>query len=115
MFFLYRYTKALESLKERSSKAAQNFGPKGPRGSHPQQDKNIWLSIIDMLKKKDKLPVVAFIFSKKKIEENVEHLRSLDLCTASEKSEIHLFIQKCISKLKGTDKELPQVVGTIVL
>lgn len=62
-----------------------------------------------MLKKKDKMPVVAFTFSKKRIEDNANHLRSVDLSTASEKSEVHIFFQKCISRLKGTDKELPQV------
>ena len=62
-----------------------------------------------MLRKKDKLPVVAFTFSKKRIEENANHLRTVDLTTTSEKSEVHIFFQKCIGRLKGTDKDLPQV------
>uniref|UniRef100_A0A2C9LVA6 Uncharacterized protein n=1 Tax=Biomphalaria glabrata TaxID=6526 RepID=A0A2C9LVA6_BIOGL len=62
-----------------------------------------------MLKKKEILPAVAFTFSKKKIEEVSGNLNTVDLTTASEKSEIHVFFQKCISRLKGTDKELPQV------
>ena len=69
----------------------------------------MWLSVIEMLRKKEKLPVVAFTFSKKRIEENANHLHSVDLTTSNEKSEIHVFFQKCISRLKGTDKELPQV------
>lgn len=62
-----------------------------------------------MLRKKDKLPVVAFTFSKKRINENAAHLTSIDLTTSTEKSEIHVFIQKCVSRLKGSDRELPQV------
>ena len=69
----------------------------------------MWLSIIEMLRKKDKLPVVAFTFSKKKIDENSQNLQSVDLLTASEKSEVHIFFQKSVSRLKGSDKNLPQV------
>ena len=65
-----------------------------------------------MLKKKDKLPVVAFTFSKKKIDENAQNLHNLDLTTAKEKSEIHIFFHSSIKKLKGSDKQLPQVCFT---
>lgn len=74
------------------------------------QDKNIWISVIDMLKKKDKLPAVAFTFSKKKIDENAQNLLSKDLTTASEKSEIHIFFHSAIKKLKPPDQKLPQVI-----
>ena len=77
--------------------------------NHFVKDKNVWLSVIEMLRKKDKLPVVAFTFSKKKIEENAQHTKSVDLLTASEKSEVHIFFQKSISRLKGGDRKLPQV------
>ncbi|XP_033732664.1 helicase SKI2W-like [Pecten maximus] len=109
-FLTNGYSKALEAKKERSSKSSQNFGAKGTRGAHPNQDKNIWISVIDMLKKKDKLPVVAFTFSKKKIEDNVNNLHSLDLTTQKEKSEIHIFFHKSITRLKDPDKKLPQVI-----
>ena len=75
------------------------------------QDKNVWLSIIEMLRKQDKLPIVAFTFSKKKINENASALSSLDLTTSSEKSEVHVFFQKCVSRLKPPDRQLPQVRG----
>lgn len=63
-----------------------------------------------MLKKKDKLPAVAFTFSKKKIDENAQNLLSKDLTTASEKSEIHIFFHSAIKKLKPPDQKLPQVI-----
>ena len=69
----------------------------------------MYLSVIEMLKKKDKLPVVAFTFSKRKIDENAQNLHNLDLTTAKEKSEIHIFFHSSMKKLKGSDKQLPQV------
>ncbi|XP_045196087.2 SKI2 subunit of superkiller complex protein-like [Mercenaria mercenaria] len=104
------YQKAIDAKKERATKSSQSFGAKGTRGGHPNQDKNVWLSVIDMLKKKEKLPVVAFTFSKKKIDENATNLHSLDLTTAKEKSEIHIFFHSSIKKLKGSDQQLPQVL-----
>ena len=47
--------------------------------------------------------------SKKRIEENAGHLTSVDLTSSTEKSKIHMFIKKSIDRLKGTDKNLPQV------
>ena len=72
----------------------------------------MWLSVIEMLKLKEQLPVVAFTFSKKKCDDNATQLTSTDLTTTSEKSEIHVFVHKCVARLKGTDKQLPQV-GTV--
>ena len=69
----------------------------------------MWLSVIDMLKKKEKLPIVAFTFSKRKIDENAQNLHSLVFTTAKEKSEIHIFFHSSIKKLRGSDKQLPQV------
>lgn len=109
-FITQGYQKAVDAKKDRASKSSQSFGAKGPRGGHPNQDKNVWLSVIDMLKKKDKLPVVAFTFSKKKIDENARNLNNLDLTTAKEKSEIHIFFHSSIKKLRGSDKKLPQVL-----
>lgn len=62
-----------------------------------------------MLRKKDQLPVVAFTFSRNRCDENASMLTTIDLTTTTEKSEIHVFFQKCISRLKGTDRQLPQV------
>lgn len=42
-------------------------------------------------------------------DENAALLQSVDLTTAKEKSEIHHFFSKCIDRLRGSDKKLPQV------
>ncbi|XP_062604203.1 superkiller complex protein 2-like [Saccostrea cucullata] len=113
-FLTNGYHKALDAKKEKS-KASQGFGPKGTRGGKPQQDKNVWISVIDMLSKKEQLPAVAFTFSKKKIDENTQNLQNKDLTTAKEKSEIHTFFHSAIKKLKPPDQKLPQVLEMEIL
>ena len=76
---------------------------------NPQQEKNMWIGLLDHLKRNDKLPVVAFTLSRNRCDSNAMLLSSVDLTTAAEKHEIHSFIQKCVSRLKGSDKRLPQV------
>jgi len=111
-FLTAGYKKAVEAKKERSSKVSQSFGAKGTRYNvTAQQDKNIWLSVIEMLRKKDKMPAVAFLFSRKRIEELTSQLQSVDLVEHKEdKQHIHTFFEQCISRLKGSDRKLPQVI-----
>lgn len=73
------------------------------------QDKNIWLSLINMLQKKDKLPLVAFTFSRKRCDVNADSLTNLDLTDGQEKHKINSFFERSISILKGSDRQLPQV------
>ncbi|KAJ3058007.1 hypothetical protein HDU99_007014, partial [Rhizoclosmatium hyalinum] len=74
-------------------------------------DRNMYVNIISLLKKKSLLPVIVFSFSKRKCEEYANALVNLDLTSGSgEKSEIHVFIERSLARLKGTDKQLPQVL-----
>jgi antiviral helicase SKI2 len=66
-----------------------------------QQDKNLWIHLVGLLRKRDLLPVVIFTFSKKRCEENASSMPNTDLCTAAEKSEIHILIEKSLTRLKG--------------
>lgn len=105
------YNKAYRVKKERESKGKASTGAKGVRDRvGPQQEKNIWLTLIDYLQKKDKLPVVSFTLSRNRCDQNAALLTSMDLTTAVEKSDIHHFIHKCVSRLKGSDRKLPQVL-----
>jgi len=56
------------------------------------------------------LPAVAFCFSKKKVDALADMLPHLDFATSSEKSKIHLFFEKAVTRLKGTDRDLPQIL-----
>lgn len=68
------------------------------------------LAKISELRKRELLPVVVFAFSKKKCEEYADTLSNTDLCTAKEKSEVHIVIERSITRLKGSDKKLPQIL-----
>nr|XP_039270547.1 helicase SKI2W-like [Styela clava] len=103
------YTKAIDAKKERTSKHQKSFGAKSGKGATPGSDKGVWLSIVERLRKKEQLPVVAFTFSRKRCDDNASMLTSLDLTSSAEKSEIHIFFNKCVQKLKGSDRKLPQV------
>ena len=73
------------------------------------QDRNIWVHLVQHLKKHDLLPACIFVFSKKRCEQNADALSNLDFCTASEKSAIHMMIERSIARLKPEDRLLPQI------
>ena len=74
------------------------------------QDKNIWVHLVQHLRKENLLPGCIFVFSKKRCEENADSLSNQDFCTASEKSLIHMFIEKSLTRLKPEDRVLPQIL-----
>ena len=73
------------------------------------QDRNIWVHLVQHLKQHDLLPACIFVFSKKRCEQNADALSNLDFCTASEKSAIHMTIERSIARLKPDDRILPQI------
>ena len=54
--------------------------------------------------------MVVFVFSRKRIDQTADNLNSLDLTTASEKADIHIFVEQSVSRLKGGDRRLPQII-----
>ncbi|OQE32074.1 hypothetical protein PENSTE_c001G00960 [Penicillium steckii] len=75
------------------------------------QDKTIWVSLVSHLRKEELLPGCIFVFSKKRCQENAESLSKQDFCNASEKSLIHMFIEKSLTRLKPEDRTLPQILN----
>ncbi|KAK9466501.1 NUC185 domain-containing protein [Lipomyces arxii] len=73
-------------------------------------DRNIWLRIVQTLHKGKLQPVVIFVFSKKRCEEYANSLSGIDYSNASEKSQIHVFIENAVSRLKKEDQALPQIL-----
>jgi antiviral helicase SKI2 len=96
-------------------RASHNPGHMG-RGGRPggrtsaAQDKNTWVHLVQFLKKESLLPACIFVFSKKRCEENADALSNQDFCTATEKSAIHMIIEKSIARLKPEDRQLPQIL-----
>ncbi|XP_068638074.1 DExH-box ATP-dependent RNA helicase DExH11 [Aristolochia californica] len=75
-----------------------------------RSEASLWLLLINKLLKKSLLPVVIFSFSKNRCDKSADNLPGTDLTTSSEKSEIRLFCDKAFSRLKGSDRNLPQVI-----
>lgn len=73
------------------------------------QDRNIWVHLVQHLKKQMLLPACIFVFSKKRCEENADALSKLDFCSASEKSAIHMITDRSIARLRPEDRTLPQI------
>jgi len=73
------------------------------------QDRNIWVHLVQHLRKEELLPCCIFVFSKKRCEENADALANLDFCNASEKSAIHMILEKSLARLKPDDRQLPQI------
>ena len=82
---------------------------RGGGRSTAAQDRNIWVHLVQFLKKKDMLPCCIFVFSKKRCEENADSLSNQDFCNATEKSAIHMTIERSIARLKPEDRILPQI------
>ena len=96
-----------------ASKLAKHKLKSGPiqgyiRGE--KQEKNLWLQIVNFLKKRDMIPVVIFTLSKRKCEENSNGLYNVDVTTSSEKSQIHVFLESVFAKLSEDDRQLPQIL-----
>ena len=73
------------------------------------QDRNVWVHLVQYLRKKDLLPTCIFVFSKKRCEENADSLSNQDFCNATEKNAIHTIIERSVARLKAEDRILPQI------
>ena len=73
------------------------------------QDKNVWVHLVQHLRKTDLLPACIFVFSKKRCEENADALSNLDFMTANEKSQTHMIIERSLVRLRPEDRILPQI------
>ncbi|BGP54708.1 Antiviral helicase ski2 [Rhodotorula sphaerocarpa] len=95
---------AARQVAARGAMAAQRRAGSGPLNRNNQsRDANLWIHLVGLLRKKELLPVVVFVFSKKRCEEYAASMPNTDLCTAAEKSEVHITFER------SSDKNLPQI------
>ncbi|KAI1343458.1 DSHCT domain-containing protein [Xylariaceae sp. FL0016] len=96
----------------RASHAPGHMGRAGRPGgfTSANQDKNLWVHLVQFLRKSNLLPACIFVFSKKRCEENADALSNQDFTTAQEKSHIHMIFQKSIARLRPEDRVLPQII-----
>ncbi|KAM9838391.1 superkiller complex protein 2 [Aulostomus maculatus] len=110
-FLTKGYYAAVDAKKERTSKHAQSFGTKNTsHNTTASQDRAVWLTLLHFLSQQQQTPVVAFTFSRTRCDENARSLDSMDLTNSVEKAEIHSFFQKSLSRLRGGDRQLPQIL-----
>ncbi|KAI9196543.1 hypothetical protein LWI28_024817 [Acer negundo] len=95
---------------QKSGNFTQNNGGNQNNWGSRRSEASIWLSLITKLSKKSLLPVVIFCFSKNRCDRSADNLSGTDLTSSSEKSEIRIFCDKAFSRLKGSDRNLPQIV-----
>ncbi|KAL3530840.1 hypothetical protein ACH5RR_010162 [Cinchona calisaya] len=118
-----RAHKRESSLQGRQSKhsGSQNFGNSGavwgnqnnglgPNTGLRRSEATLWLLLVNKLSKRSLLPVVIFCFSKNRCDKSTDNMTTTDLTTSSDKSEIQVFCDKAFSRLKGSDRNLPQIV-----
>ena len=98
----------------RGAPPARGRGGGGGRGGAPRggafaMDKSLWVHLIGLLRKRQLLPVVVFVFSKRRCEEYASSVPNTDLCSAKEKSEVHVVIERSLMRLREVDQSLPQI------
>ena len=87
-----------------AARGGSGYVPRGVSGgtrSFHQHDRSLYVHLLGHLRKKELLPVVVFTFSKKRCEENAGTLTNADLCSSAEKSEVHVAVERALSRLKG--------------
>ncbi|GJM90263.1 hypothetical protein PR202_ga06525 [Eleusine coracana subsp. coracana] len=89
-----------------SGAAALQQSSSGPKRS----ESSVWMPLVNNLLKKSLVPVVIFCFSKNRCDKSADSMFGADLTSNSEKSEIRVFCDKAFSRLKGSDRNLPQVL-----
>ncbi|CAD5218833.1 unnamed protein product [Bursaphelenchus okinawaensis] len=93
-------------LNQQVNQARHQGGGHNSGGSN----KSIYTHLIYYLNENVLVPAVIFVFSRKRCDEYANMLHSVDLTTESEKNHINTFFKKVIDRLKGSDKDLPQVL-----
>ena len=84
-----------------AASAGRGRGGTSSTVSHRGGDKNLWVHLVGLLRKKELLPSVVFVFSKRRCEEYASSMPNTDLCNAKEKSEVHIAIERALTRLKG--------------
>lgn len=83
----------------------------GGRFARDSPNKQTWAELVQYLNLNKLLPAVIFVFSKKRCEEYANTMSGVQFCNAKERSEIHMFIDRAVSRLKKEDRELPQILA----
>ncbi|KAJ2770521.1 Antiviral helicase ski2, partial [Coemansia nantahalensis] len=83
----------------------------GGRHTSERQSTTLWVNLVGSLQQQELLPAVVFTFSRKRCEEQANSLRNVDFLNDSRRSQVHIFVERCLKRLKPEDRALPQIVA----
>ncbi|CAF3908968.1 unnamed protein product, partial [Rotaria sp. Silwood2] len=111
--FLERnHAQAVAAKAARQKDRQQNFGSKTRYDTlNTNQNKTLWTSTIYMLRDKQLLPVVCFVFSRKRCDDYLELVKGLDLNSQEDKHYVSQFFRQALSRLNESDRQLQQVMN----
>ncbi|CAF0719337.1 unnamed protein product [Rotaria sp. Silwood1] len=111
--FLERnHAQAVAAKAARQKDRQQNFGSKTRYDTlNTNQNKTLWTSTIYMLRDKQLLPVVCFVFSRKRCDDYLELVKGLDLNSQEDKHYVSQFFRQALSRLNESDRQLQQVIN----
>ncbi|XP_017695743.1 PREDICTED: helicase SKI2W-like, partial [Lepidothrix coronata] len=78
--------------------------------AHLSPERGVWLSLLETLRERELLPAVTFTFSRGRCEDQAAALGSLDLLSGAERGSVRQFLTRCLARLRGSDRRLPQVL-----
>ncbi|CAF1560521.1 unnamed protein product [Didymodactylos carnosus] len=111
---LKNYELAVNAKNSRLKDHQQQYGSKQRRDYlNPNQSKTLWTAIIYMLRDRQLLPAVCFVFSRKRCDEYLSLVEKLDLNPAEDKHKIVKFFRQALSRLSDSDRQLPQVTSVL--
>eukprot|EP01060_Flectonema_neradi_P001410 TRINITY_DN10849_c1_g1_i1.p1 TRINITY_DN10849_c1_g1~~TRINITY_DN10849_c1_g1_i1.p1 ORF type:complete len:1249 (+),score=243.17 TRINITY_DN10849_c1_g1_i1:516-3749(+) len=102
--------KAVHSLHEKKSQN-KHLSYKAKMANEARE----WRELIRYLQKEKRLPAIIFAFSKNKLDSIADKLGAMSFTTKSEKAAIEAFVRQAMSRLKGSDKSIPQVTKIFTL
>ncbi|CAF2047691.1 unnamed protein product [Rotaria magnacalcarata] len=111
--FLERnHVQAVAAKTAKQKDRQQHFGSKTRHDTlNTNQNKTLWTSTIYMLRDKQLLPVVCFVFSRKRCDDYLELVKGLDLNTQEDKHYVAQFFRQALSRLNESDRQLQQVMN----
>ena len=86
---------------------------RGGRGGSGRAQKGQLRKLVEALKTKELLPTVFFVFSKRLCETCAHELSGVRLNSSGEQGKVRAFAASALSRLQGSDRQLPQVLRTI--
>ncbi|OPJ68084.1 hypothetical protein AV530_006886 [Patagioenas fasciata monilis] len=110
-FHTQGYYAAVAAQKAQSSKQGLSCGARTHNpGGNIAQARSVCLSLLRVLRGRGLLPAVVFSFSRGGCTALAQGLRGPSLVTPDERRRIHGLLHRWLQRLRGGDRELPQVL-----